>query len=191
MADQNSIPPPPAGFVPATSGSAPPPPPGFTPVDSASNGQPTEQQRYQAATEEGSLWRKILGMNPDGETLRKHGFSSDSYNEAENKYKEVTAGELARGSAGFNPATQKIYNAGEHNSVVRGAEKGFTETLSGTSQLAGKAADKVGLRSQSENGQPKGIFGEAPATEAETKPEGVGEHVGYIGGKSDGVRPRG
>jgi hypothetical protein len=140
---------------------------------------PTEQQRYQAATEEGSLWRKVLGMNPDGETLRKHGFDTDSYNAAERKYKEVSAGEVARG-ADFNPQTQKLYNAGEHNSVIRGAEKGVAGTLSGTSQLAGKALDKVGLR-QTENGQSLGIFGEAPATDAETKPEGIGEHVGYIG----------
>lgn len=149
-------------------------------LQSPSPDQQTEQQRYQAATEEGSLWRKVLGMNPDGETLRKHGFTSDSYNEAEKKYKEVTAGELARGSADFNPATQKIYSGAEHSSVIRGADKGFADTLSGTSQLAGKAADEVGLR-QSTGGQPKGIFGEAPASAAETAPQGVGEHIGYIG----------
>lgn len=149
-------------------------------LDQSQPAQPSEQQRYQAATEEGSLWRKVLGMNPDGETLRKHGFDTDSYNAAERKFKEVTPGEVARG-ADFNPQTQKLYNAGEHSAVIRGAEKGLTGTLSGTSQLAGKAADKVGLRRQSENGQPKGIFGEAPATDAETKPEGLGEHVGFIG----------
>ncbi|HEY3768884.1 MAG TPA: hypothetical protein VGN44_09435 [Candidatus Angelobacter sp.] len=32
-----------------------------------------------------------------------------------------------------------------------------------------------------DNGQPKGIFGEAPASAAETQPEGVAEHVGFIG----------
>jgi hypothetical protein len=148
----------------------------------------TEQQRYQAATDEGSLWRKVLGMNPDGATLAKHGFTSDTYNQAEAKYREVSPGELARGGVtGFNPATQKIYNAGDHRPIIRGAEKAFTQTLSGTSQLAGKAADKLGLRHKNltdlvtDNGQPRGIFGEAPASDAETKPEGFGEHVGYIG----------
>src|SRR6185312_10531550 len=96
----------------------------------------TEQQRYQAATDEGSLWRKVLGMNPDGATLAKHGFTSDTYNQAEAKYREVSPGELARGGVtGFDPATQKIYNAGDHRPIIRGSEKAFTETLSGTSQL--------------------------------------------------------
>jgi hypothetical protein len=138
----------------------------------------TEQQRYQAATDEGSLWRKVIGMNPDSATLKKYGFDNDSYNAAEHKYKEVSPGAIARGSD-FDPATQKIYNAGDHNSVVRGAEKGLTQTLSGTSQLAGKAVDTLGLRSSGSKGQ--GIFGEAPASAAETQPEGVGEHVGFIG----------
>jgi hypothetical protein len=99
--------------------------------------------------------------------------------------KEVSAGAIARG-ADFDPATQTIYNAGDHSAVIRGAEKGFTQTLSGTSHLAGKAADKLGLRHKSltdlvtDNGQPKGIFGEAPASDVETKPEGVAEHVGFI-----------
>jgi hypothetical protein len=147
----------------------------------------TEQQRYQAATEEGSLWRKVLGMNPDSATLKKYGFDSNSYNQAEAKYREVSPGEIARGGASFDPSTQKIYNAGDHRPIIRGAEKAFTQTLSGTSQLAGKAADKLGLRQKNlsdlitDNGQPRGIFGEAPATDAETKPEGVGEHVGFIG----------
>ncbi len=148
----------------------------------------TEQQRYQKATEEGSLWRKVIGMNPDSATLAKYGFTGDSYNSAEAKYREVSPGELARGGVtGFDPATQKIYNAGDHRPVIRGAEKAFTQTLSGTSQLAGKTVDKLGLRHKNlsdlitDNGQPRGIFGEAPATDAETKPEGVGEHVGYIG----------
>ena len=32
-----------------------------------------------------------------------------------------------------------------------------------------------------DDGQPRGIFGEAPATDAETKPEGLGENIGYWG----------
>jgi hypothetical protein len=92
--------------------------------------------------------------------------------------KEVTAGAINRG-ANFDPATQSIYDPAKHSAEVSGAEKGLTETLSGTSQLAGKAADKLGLRHK--NGQSKGIFGEAPASDVETKPEGFGEHVGYIG----------
>ncbi|HKV92344.1 MAG TPA: hypothetical protein VJW20_07330 [Candidatus Angelobacter sp.] len=148
--------------------------------------QLSEQQRYQAATSEGSLWRKVLGMNPDSQTLAKHGFTNDTYNQAESKYREVTAGEIARG-ASFNPATQKIYDPAEHSAVIRGANKGFVQTLSGTSQLAGKTADKLGLRHKNlsdlitDDGQPRGIFGEAPATDAETKPEGLGENVGYWG----------
>jgi hypothetical protein len=146
----------------------------------------TEQQRYQAATDEGSLWRKVLGMNPDSATLAKHGFTNDTFNQAEAKYREVSPGEIARG-ADFNPATQKIYNAGDHRPIIRGAEKAFTQTLSGTSQLAGKTADKLGLRHKNlsdlitDDGQPRGIFGEAPATDAETKPEGLGENIGYWG----------
>ena len=99
--------------------------------------------------------------------------------------KEVSAGAIARG-ADFDPATQKIYDPTEHSAVMRGAEKGLVQTLSGTSQLAGKAADQLGLRHKSltdlitDNGQPKGIFGEAPASDVETKPEGVAEHVGFI-----------
>lgn len=147
-------------------------------LDQSQPAQLSEQERYQAATKEGSLWRKVLGMNPDSATLKKYGFDNDSYNSAERQYKEVTAGELARGSADFNPATQKIYSGAEHSSVIRGADKGFADTLSGTSQLAGKAADKAGLRSTGSQG--KGIFGEAP-TGDETKPQGVGEHIGYIG----------
>lgn len=150
--------------------------------------QLSEQERYKRATDEGAMWRKVLLMNPDGETLKKYGFNTDSYNAAERKYKEVTAGELARGGAiGFDPSTQKIYDAGEHNSVVRGSEKAFTETLSGTSQLAGKAADKLGLRHKdlsqliTDGGQTRGIFGELPDPESVTTPVGFGEHVGYIG----------
>ncbi len=150
--------------------------------------QLSEQQRYQKATEEGAMWRKVLLMNPDSATLKKYGFDTDSYNAAERKYKEVTAGELARGGAvGFDPSTQHIYNAGDHRPIIRGAEKAFTQTLSGTSQLAGKAADQLGLRHKSlsdlitDDGQPRGIFGEAPATEAETTPVGFGENVGYWG----------
>jgi hypothetical protein len=138
----------------------------------------TEQQRYQKATEEGSLWRKVVGLNPDSATLKKYGFDTDSYNAAEHKYREVSPGEIARG-ADFDPQTQKIYNAGDHRPIIRGAEKAFTQTLSGTSQLAGKAADKLGVRAPSNKGT--GIFGEAPSSAAETQPEGVGEHVGYIG----------
>jgi hypothetical protein len=147
-------------------------------LDQSQPAQLSEQERYKKATSEGSLWRKVLGMNPDSATLKKYGFDNDSYNSAESQYKEVTAGEINRG-ASFNPATQKIYDPAEHSAVIRGAEKGFTETLSGTSQLAGKVADKAGLRQSS--GQPRGIFGEAPASAAETAPQGIGEHVGYIG----------
>jgi hypothetical protein len=146
----------------------------------------TEQQRYQAATEEGSLWRKVVGLNPDSATLAKHGFTNDTYNQAESKYRQVTPGEIARG-ASFDPATQKLYNAGDHRPIIRGSEKAFTQTLSGTSQLAGKAADKLGLRHKdlsqliTDGGQTRGIFGELPASDAETKPEGVGENIGYWG----------
>jgi hypothetical protein len=188
MPDQNSIPAPPPGFVPvneAQSSAAPLPPSGFVPADNSSSSQPlSEQQRYRAATEEGSLWRKVLGMNPDSATLAKHGFTSDSYNQAERKYREVTASELARGGVGFDPGTQKLR---EDAPIVRGGEKALAETLSGTSQLAGKAADKLGLRHKNlsdlitDNGQPRGIFGEAPEPESATAPVGLGEHVGYIG----------
>lgn len=148
--------------------------------------QLSEQERYKRATDEGSLWRKVLLMNPDSATLKKYGFDTDSYNAAEHKYKEVSPGEVARG-ADFDPQTQKLYIAAEHRPIVKGAEKAFTQTLSGTSQLAGKAADKLGLRHKNlsdlitDGDQPRGIFGEAPATEAETKPEGFQENLGYWG----------
>jgi hypothetical protein len=150
-----------------------------TPQDPA---QLSEQERYQKATDEGSLWRKVLGMNPDSATLKKYGFDSDSYNAAESKYREVTPGEVARG-ADFNPQTQTLYNAGDHRPVIRGAEKGLTQTLSGSSQLAGKAADKLGLRQRktTSDGQQRGIFGEAPEPESVTTPVGVGEHAGFVG----------
>ncbi len=150
------------------------------PADNSSSqlAQLSEQERYQRATDEGSLWRKVLFLNPDSATLKKYGFDSDSYNAAEAKYRQVTAGEIARGGASFDPSTQKIYNAGDSRPIIRGAEKAFSDTLSGTSQLAAKAADKAGLRSTSSHG--KGIFGEAP-TGDETKPQGIGEHIGYIG----------
>src|SRR6185437_11596471 len=89
--------------------------------------QLSEQERYRRATEEGSLWRKVLLLNPDSATLKKYGFDAASYNAAEHKYKEVSPGEIARG-ADFNPATQKIYNAGDHRPIIRGAEKAFTQT---------------------------------------------------------------
>lgn len=149
--------------------------------------QLSEQERYKRATDEGSLWRKVLLMNPDSATLKKYGFDTDSYNAAERKYKEVSPGEIARGGADFDPQTQKLYIGAEHNSVVRGSEKAFTETLSGTSQLAGKASDKLGLRHRNpsqlitDGGQTRGIFGELHDPESVTTPVGFGEHVGYIG----------
>jgi hypothetical protein len=174
MPDQN-IPAPPPGFVPASSAPSPsssspvpPPPAGFVSAESQSSPQPKPDP---------STWEWIKDklsevFNPNDERNLHP--------------KEVSAGAIARG-ADFDPATQKIYNAGDHSPVIRGAEKGFTQTLSGTSQLAGKAADKLGLRHKgltdliTDNGQPKGIFGEAPASAAETQPEGVAEHVGFIG----------
>jgi hypothetical protein len=91
---------------------------------------------------------------------------------------EVSPGAIARG-ASFDPTTQKLYSAADHSGVIRGAEKGFVQTASGTSQLAGKVADKVGLRDSSSKGT--GILGEAPASAAETEPQGFAEHVGYLG----------
>lgn len=72
----------------------------------------------------------------------------------------------------------------EQPALSRGIEKGLTATLSDTSQLAGKAADKLGLRHKGlsdlvTGDQPRGIFGEAPASDVETKPEGTAEHVGF------------
>jgi hypothetical protein len=70
---------------------------------------------------------------------------------------------------------------------MRGGEKALAETLSGTSQLAGKAADKLGLRHKNlsqlitDGGQTRGIFGELPDPESATTPVGLGEHLGYIG----------
>lgn len=73
-----------------------------------------------------------------------------------------------------------------HN-VVTGMEKGAADTLSDASQLAGKAADKLGLRNKSLTdtitGQQRGIFGEAP-TGDETKTQGFEESVLGYGGES-------
>jgi hypothetical protein len=78
----------------------------------------------------------------------------------------------------FNPQTQTLYDPAKHSGLVRGGEKGLTETLSGTSQLLGKAADKLGLRDQSSQGT--GILGEAPASSTETEAQGASETTGKV-----------
>ena len=52
MADpqDNTIPPPPAGFTPVQSAGVPPPPPGFVPVGSTENVQPPEKPAFQGVT---------------------------------------------------------------------------------------------------------------------------------------------
>jgi hypothetical protein len=144
----------------------------------------SEQERYQKATDEGSLWRKVLLMNPDQGTLKKYGFDTDSYNAAERKYKEVSPGEIARG-APFDPSTQKITEPG---SLTRGGIKAFSSNRSADSQLLGKAKRAAtGESDQTKEDlitgehHPTGIFGEAPEPDSATAPVGFGEHVGYIG----------
>lgn len=58
--------------------------------------------------------------------------------------------------------------------VSRGMEKGLTETMSGTSQLAQKGIEKA----TGQNPSGKGLFGEAPATPAETEAKGGQEWTG-------------
>ena len=95
-------------------------------------------------------------------------------------------------SAGMSPQENGIAafsNAGKADSVgggaVTGAEKGLTDTLSGTSQLLGKVAEKTGLRHKDLtsliDGQSRGILGET--AEHDTSPDGLAEKVGY-GGES-------
>jgi hypothetical protein len=69
--------------------------------------------------------------------------------------------------------------------INAGAEKGLTETLSGTSQLLGKAKRFVTGESDQTKADlitgehhPTGIFGEAPATAAETDAVGTQEQIG-------------
>ena len=92
-----------------------------------------------------------------------------------------TPEEQANSGVGKDMVGQRVFSPeGRKQALVpgleQGAEKGLTETLSGTSQLAGKAANKLHLRKESTTG----IFGEAPATPAETSPDSAAEHVGYL-----------
>lgn len=62
--------------------------------------------------------------------------------------------------------------------IQKGIEKGGAETLSGTSQLLGKAADKLGLRDQSSQGT--GILGEASPSDDELEANGTQEEIGKV-----------
>jgi hypothetical protein len=90
-----------------------------------------------------------------------------------------TPEEQANAGTGKDMVGEKVFSPQGRNDALApgletGAEKGLTETLSGTSQLAQKGIEKL----TGEQSSGKGVFGEAPATATETEANGAGEFTG-------------
>ncbi len=90
-----------------------------------------------------------------------------------------TPEEQANAGTGKDMVGEKVFSPQGRNDALApgletGAEKGLTETLSGTSQLAQKGIEK--LTGQQSSG--KGVLGEAPASAVETEANGGAEFTG-------------
>jgi hypothetical protein len=134
MPDQNSIPAPPPGFVPAStapspssSSSVPPPPAGFMSADSSSGSQTPDPQLAQqrAANDARPWWRKALGLGP-----------------------ATTPEDQAKDDAFWKEQTQRMTTALSDNYKARadvpvGVAKAAGRSAVGAANLGIKAYDKV------------------------------------------------